>query len=195
VPPEATWLVLTGQNQRLSRSRIMSGEHGIPCLSSSSQNWTHISTMLHSHLSSIGEFRLLDFNYTLLLKEVMTKTSNPEWVSSVEAPSASSEDSGSSGTSPVTKAPVMSVPQLYNVSHWESSEMVESYSPALNTLSNVNTVPFNLLNQQLISIFARLVDKSLHHLLAYPASADPHATARNVFMNIRKHFEAQEWIS
>jgi hypothetical protein len=88
----------------------------------------------------------------------------------------------------------MSVPQFYNISHLESSEMVESFSPGLNTLSSAKTAPFNLLNQLLISMFARLVDKSLHYLLAYPAGADPLATAHNVLRYIRKHFEAQEWI-
>jgi hypothetical protein len=51
------------------------------------------------------------------------------------------------------------------------------------------------LNQQLISRFARLLDKSLHHLLSFPAGSDPYATARNVYRNIRKYFEGQEWIN
>jgi hypothetical protein len=89
----------------------------------------------------------------------------------------------------------MSVPQFYSVSHRESAAMVDSFSPGLDKLSSAKTVPFHLLHQQLISMFARLLDKSLHHLLSCPAGSDPHATARNVYRNIRKHFEAQEWIN
>jgi hypothetical protein len=150
--------------------------------------------MLLSHLCSIGEFRLLDFNYTLPLIEVITKTPNPKCVPGAEALSASSADSGSSGTDPVNRAPVMSVPQFYYVLHWESAELVDSFSPELDKLSSAKTVPFHLLNQQLILMFARLLDRSLHHPLTYPAGADPHDTTRNVYMDIRKHFEAQEWI-
>jgi hypothetical protein len=73
--------------------------------------------------------------------------------------------------------------------------MVESFSPGLYKLSGVKAVPFNLLNQQLMSLFARLLDKSLHHLLYCPTGSDPYATARNVYRNIRKHFEGQEWIN
>jgi hypothetical protein len=73
--------------------------------------------------------------------------------------------------------------------------MVDSFSPGLDKLSGVKNVPFHLLNQQLISLFARLLDKSPHHLLSCPAGSDPYATARNVYRNARKHFEGQEWIN
>jgi hypothetical protein len=158
----------------------MSDEHGIPLLSLSSQNWTHFSTMLTSHLSSIGESRLLDFNHTLPLKEVLTETLNTKWVPGAEATCVSSASSGSSGTDPVVREPVMQIPQFYNVPHWETDPMVESFSPGLEKLSGVKTVPFHLLNQQLISLFARLLDKSLHHLLYCRAGSDPYANARNV---------------
>jgi hypothetical protein len=137
--------------------------------------------MMHSHFSGIGESRLLDFNYTLPLKEVITKTPNPKWVPSADAPSASSNDSVSSGIFPFTKTPVMAVPQFYNVSQWESAEMVDSFSPGLNKLGSAKTVPFDLLNQQHLSMFLGLVDTSLHHLLANPAGVNPHSSARNVF--------------
>jgi hypothetical protein len=89
----------------------------------------------------------------------------------------------------------MQIPQFYNVPHRETDPMVESFSPGLGKLSGVKTVPFHLLNQQLISLFARLLDKSLHHLLYCPAGSDPYATARNVYRNIRKHLEGQEWMN
>jgi hypothetical protein len=114
--------------------------------------------MLHSHLNGIGESLLLIPNYTLQRKEVITKTPNPKWVSSAEAPFASSDGSASYGTQPIAKAPVMAVPQFYNVSHWESVEMVESFIPGLTTLGSAKTVPYNLLNQQLSSMFSRLLD-------------------------------------
>jgi hypothetical protein len=85
--------------------------------------------------------------------------------------------------------------QFYNVLHWESVEMVDSFSPSLTMLGSAKTVPYNILNQQLLSMFTRLLDKSLHHMLAYLAGSDPHSTARNVYHNVRKHFEAQEWIN
>jgi hypothetical protein len=71
--------------------------------------------------------------------------------------------------------------------------MVDSFSPGLTMLGSAKTLPYNLLNQQLLSMSARLLE--LHHLLAYPAGSDPHSTARNVFRNIMKHFDAQEWIN
>jgi hypothetical protein len=144
--------------------------------------------MQTSHLSSIGESRRLDFNHTLPLKEVLTKTLNPKWVPGAEATSVSSEGSGSSGTDPTAREPVMQIPQFYNVPHWETDPMVDSFSPGLDKLSGVKTVPFHLLNQQLISLFARLLDKSLHHLRFCPAGSDPYATSRNAYRNIRKHF-------
>jgi hypothetical protein len=126
----------------------MNGEHGIPMLSLSSKNLTHFSTMLISHLNGIGESRLLDANNALQRKEVITKTLNPKWVPLVEATTAYSDDTRSSvPPHPASKAPAVPVPQLYNVSHWESVELVESYSPDLNTLGSAKTVPCNLLNQ------------------------------------------------
>jgi hypothetical protein len=136
--------------------------------------------VLTSHLLSIGESRLLDFNHNLPLKEVLTKTLNPKWVQGAEATCVSSASSESSGTHPTVRDPVMEVPQFYNVPHWETDPMVESFSPGLDKLSGVKTVPFHLLNQQLISLFARLLDKSLHHLLYCRAGSDPYANARNV---------------
>ena len=158
----------------------MSEEHGIPLLSSSSLNWMHFSTILMSHLPSIGESRLLDFNLTLPLQEVLTQTLNPKWVAGAEATCVSSASSESNRIDPIPREPVMKVPQFYNVPHWETNPMVESFSPGMDKLSGVNIVPFHLLNQQLISLFARLLEKSLHHLLRCPAGADSDATARNV---------------
>jgi hypothetical protein len=154
----------------------MSGEHGIPLLSSTSLSWMHFSTMLTSHLSSIGESRLLDFTHTLPLKEVLTETLNPKWVAGAEATCVSSASSESNSTDPIPREPVMKVPQYYNVPHWETNSMVESLSPGLDKLSGMKLVPYHLLNQQLISLLARLLDKSLHHLLRCPAGTDPYAT-------------------
>jgi hypothetical protein len=148
--------------------------------------------MLTSHLSSIGESRLLDFNHTLLLKEVLTQTLNPKWVAGAEATCVSSANSASTSTDPVSREPVMKVPQFYDVPHGETTSMVKSFSLGLDKLSGLKLVPYHLLNQQLISLLARLLDKSLHHLLRCPAGTDPYATAQNVFRNIRKHFEGQE---
>jgi hypothetical protein len=111
--------------------------------------------MLTSHLSSIGESRLLDLNHTLPLKEVLTKTLNPKWVPGAEATCVSYASSETSGTDPAVREPVMKIPHFYNVPHWESDSMVESFSPGLDKLSGVKTVPFHLLNQQLISLFAK----------------------------------------
>jgi hypothetical protein len=73
--------------------------------------------------------------------------------------------------------------------------MVELFSPGLDKLSGMKTVPYHLLNQHFISLFARLTDKSLHHLLHCPVGSDPYATARNVYRNTHKHFQGQEWIN
>jgi hypothetical protein len=170
----------------------MSGEHGIPLLSSSSMNWMHFSTMLASHLASIGESRLIDFNHSLPMKEIVTQTPNPKWVDGDVAPCVSSASSESASTDP---PPRVQVPKYYNAIHLETDPMVKSYSPGLDKLSGKKFVLYHLLNQQLISLFARLIDKSLHHLLHCPAGADPYATARNVYRNIRRHFQGQEWIN
>ena len=170
----------------------MAGEHGIPLLSSTTLNWVHFSTMLGSHLASVGETRLLDFTYQLPMKEVATRTNNPKWVGGAEATSTSSETSENTGAS---TAPVMQPPQFYNTYHMESNPMVQSFSPGLDKLGGEKTVPYNLLNQQLISLLARLLDKSLHHLLQIPAGSDPYSVARNVYRNVRKHFQGQEWIN
>ncbi len=77
----------------------------------------HLSTMLTIYLSSIGESRLLDFYYTLPLKEVLAKTLNPKWVAGNEATCVSSASSESTSTDPVAREPVMKVPQFYNVPH------------------------------------------------------------------------------
>jgi hypothetical protein len=151
--------------------------------------------MLISHLSSVGESGLLDFNHTLPLKEVITKTLNPKWVPGAEATSVSSASFGCSGTDPAAREPVMSIPQFYNVPDWETDPMVDSFNHGLDKLSGVKTAHFHLLSQQLISLFARLLDKNLHHFLSCCAGSDPYATAHNVKRNIRKHCEGQEWIN
>ncbi len=132
----------------------MIGEHGIPLLSSTSLNWMHLSIMLTSHLSSIGESCLSDFTHTLPLKEVLTPTLNPKWVAGAEATCVSSASSESNNTDPIPREPVIEVPQYYNVPHWGTNSMIESFSPGLDKLSGMKLVPYHLLNQQLISLLA-----------------------------------------
>jgi hypothetical protein len=52
-------------------------------------NWVHFENMFTSHLSSIGESRLLDFNHVLPTREVVTKTLNPNWVDEDVSPTSS----------------------------------------------------------------------------------------------------------
>jgi hypothetical protein len=165
----------------------MSGEHGIPFLSSTSLNWVHFENMFTSHLSSIGESRLLDFNYVLPTKEVVIKTLNPNWVDEDVAPTSS--EAGSTDPPPSR----VLVPQYHIVSHLETDPIVKTFSPGLDKLRGETLVPYNLLNQQLIILLARLIDKSLHHLLKCPPGADPFATARGVYRAVQKHFQPQQW--
>ncbi len=83
----------------------MSGEHEIPLMLSTSLNWIHFSTMLMSHLASIGETCLIDFNHSLLMKVVMTLTLNPKLVAGDEAPCVSAASSDSGSTDPPPKVP------------------------------------------------------------------------------------------
>jgi hypothetical protein len=129
--------------------------------------------MLASHLASIGKSRLIDFNHSLPMKEIVTQTLNPKWVDGDVAPCVSSASSESGNTDPPPKVPVMKVPKYYNSIHLETDPMVKSFSPGLDKLSGEKIVPYHLLNQQFITLFARLIDKLLHHLLHCPAGADP----------------------
>jgi hypothetical protein len=80
--------------------------------------------MLASHLASIGESCLIDFNHSLPMKEVVTQTLNPKWIASDEAPCVSTESSESGSTAPPIKVPVMKVQQYYNTIHLETDPMV-----------------------------------------------------------------------
>jgi hypothetical protein len=165
----------------------MSGEYGIPFLSSTSKNWIHFDNMFTSHLSSVGESRLLDFNHVLPTKEIIIKTLNPNWVDEDVAPTSSV--SGSTDPPP----PRILVPKYHIASHLETDSIVKSYSPGLDKLRGETLVPYNLLNQQLIVMLARLIDKSIHHLLKVPSGSDPFATARGVYRAVKKHFQPQSW--
>ncbi len=107
----------------------MSGEHGIPFLSSTSKNWVHFENMFTSHLSSIGESRLLDFSHDLPTKEVVIKTLNPNWVDEDVAPTSSV--SGSTDPPP----PRILVPKYHIASHLETDSIVKSFSPGLDKLT------------------------------------------------------------
>ena len=164
----------------------MSGEHGIPSLSSSSMKWVHFENIFTSHLSGVGESRLLDLNHVLPTKEVVTKTLNRNWVDEDVAPTSS--EAGS--TDP---PPRVQVPKYNCVSHLETDPIVKTFSPSLDKLRGETLVPYNLLNEQLIILLARLIDKSLHHLLKCPPGAHPFSTARGVYRAVQKHFQPQQW--
>ena len=102
-------------------------------------NWVHFENMFTSHLSSIGESRLLDFNHVLPTKEVVTKTLNPNWVDEDVAPTSS--EAGSTDPPPTR----VQVPKYFSISHLETDPIVKTYSPGLDKLRGETLVPYNLL--------------------------------------------------
>ena len=81
-------------------------------------NWVHFNNMMTSHLESVGESRLLDFNHYLPMKEVVIKTLNPNWVDGDVAPTSSEAAS----TDPT---PRVQVPKYNSVSHLETDPIVK----------------------------------------------------------------------
>jgi hypothetical protein len=135
----------------------------------------------------VNHVDVLDFNHVLPTKEVVTKTLNPNWVDEDVAPTSS--EAGSTDPPPRVQVP------KYNIaSHLETDPIVKTFSPGLDKLRGETLVPYNLLNQQMIILLARLIDKSLYHLLKCPPGADPFSTARGVYRAVQKHFQPQQWM-
>jgi hypothetical protein len=74
----------------------------------------------------------------------------------------------------------MAPPQWIYKSTFFSEEVVETFSPSLDRADRSRNVPYNLLNQQCINMFAHLLDMSLHHLLIYNETINPHGASASV---------------
>jgi hypothetical protein len=63
----------------LSKKLKMSSEWAIPALTQTSKNFVQFETSLRCHLKGVGELRVIDSTYRVLLKEVVSKEPNPKW--------------------------------------------------------------------------------------------------------------------
>jgi hypothetical protein len=122
------------------------------------------------------------------VKETVTHVLNPKWVDPdvvTEGSSVSSAD----GTAKVHKKPdLMAAPQWIPQSTFVSNDLVDTYSPGLDKAGGPKTIPYAMLHNQCINLFARRLDRSLHHLLAYNRAINPHGASAAVFAAIKAHF-------
>ena len=74
-----------------------------------------------------------------------------------------------------------------------TNEIVNSYSPGLDKAGGAKDIPYQILNSQMISMFSRLLDKSLHHLLVVHRNINPLGSAAAMFKAIKTHFSCSAW--
>jgi hypothetical protein len=133
------------------------------------------------------------------LKEVVSKELNPKWTKQNAAGSEGSSGSAATandGTVKVDNQPhLMAPPQWIFKTKYYIEEVVETYSPSLDRADRSRNVPYTLFNQQCINMFVRLLDKSLHHLLIFNETINPHGVATSVFKNTKQHFSCSEWMN
>jgi hypothetical protein len=118
------------------------------------------------------------------VKETVTQVLNPKWVD----PAVVTE--GSSVAQPV----LMAAPQWIPHSTFASIDLVDTYSPGLDKARGATSIPYAILNNQCINMFARLLDRSLHHLLAYNRAINPNGASAAVFAAIKAHFSCSVWM-
>jgi hypothetical protein len=113
------------------------------------------------------------------LKEVVSKELNPKWTEHNAAGSMGSSRSAATATDGTVEVDnqldLMAPPQWIFKTTYYPEEVVETYSPSLDRTDRSRNVPYTLLNQQCINMFARLLDRSLHHLLIFNETIDPHS--------------------
>jgi hypothetical protein len=79
-PAEAPYSYILSEALQLSKKINMSSEWAIPALTQTSTNFAPFETSLRRHLEGIGELRIIDSNYRVPLKEVVSKELIPKWI-------------------------------------------------------------------------------------------------------------------
>jgi hypothetical protein len=181
----------------------MTSEHAIPALKSTSTNFPFWETSVRRHLDGVGELRIIDQNYRLPTKNVVSRTPNPFYKPETE-PETSSGISDQTPAAGVPGDPI--IPSLtrdetkkqekyITTTTTTTEEIVSTYSPGLDKASGVKEVPYKILNSQMLSLLSRVLDKSLHHLLVVPKNINPLYTAAAVFRTIKTHFSCSAWMN
>jgi hypothetical protein len=180
-------LLLLRQQTHLVRRIIftMTSEWAIPALQETSTNFPYFEACTRRHLEGLLELRLIDPNYRLPVKETVTQELNPKWVD----PAVVVTEGSSAG-----KRDPMAAPQWIPRSTFATVDLVNTYSPGLDKAGGVKEIPYAMLNNQCINMFARLLDKSLHHLLNYNRTINPHGASAAVFAAIKAHFSCSIWM-
>jgi hypothetical protein len=103
------------------------------------------------------------------MKETITKELNPKWVEHTAHTYEGSSQSTATGTDGTVKIDLqpdlLAPPQYIYVTRYLPEDNVDLNSPSLDKADRARTVPYTMLNMQYINMFARLLDRSLHHLL------------------------------
>jgi hypothetical protein len=178
----------------------MTSEYSIPSLKSTSTNYPFFETALRRHLDGIAELRIIDSSYRLPTKTVTARSLNPFWIEPavLTAPTSAtltpspSEDPNLAPHPTVATKPVQ---QWITTTTTVTNEIVSTYSPGLDKAGGAKEIPFQILNSQMISMFSRLLDKTLHHLLVVPRGVNPLGAAAAVFKSIKTHFSCSAWMS
>ncbi len=171
----------------------MTSEYSIPALKSKSTNYPFFETSLRRHLDGVAELRIIDSSYRLPTKTVVARSLNPFWIepavptvpASVTPIPPTPEDPTLAPHPTVVTKPVQ---QWITTTTTMTNEIVSTYSPGLDKASGAKEIPYQILNSQMISMFSRLLDKSLHHLLVVPRNINPLGAAAAVFKTIKTHF-------
>jgi hypothetical protein len=133
------------------------------------------------------------------LKEVVSKEPNPKWTDQTAAGSDGSSGSAATTTDGTVKVTpqldVMAPPQWIYKTTFDLEEVVKTFNPSLDRADRSRNVPYTLLNQQCINMFVRLLNRSLHYLLIYNETINPHDAATSVFKNIKQHFSCSAWMN
>jgi hypothetical protein len=177
----------------------MSSEWAIPALTQTSKNFNLFENSLRRHLRGVCELRIIDPTYRVPIKEITSKELNPKWTEKPAVESEGSSGSAATATDGTTNLPpqpdLMAPPQWIYTTRYYPEEVVETYSPSLDRADRSKNIPYTLLNQRCINLFARLLDRSLHHLLTFNETNNPHGAAASVFKNIKQHFSCSEWMN
>jgi hypothetical protein len=178
----------------------MTSEYAIPALKHTSTNFPFWEASLRRHLDGVGESRIIQSNYRLPTKDIVTTTLNPFWTDPDVATQSSSQTPATSTPSdpsglPPTGLPSPTVQQWILTTTTVTNEIVSTYSPGLDRAGGAKVIPYQILNNQMISMFSRLLDKSHHHLLIYSRTINPLGAAATVFKAIKAHFSCSAWMT
>jgi hypothetical protein len=188
----------------------MTPEWSIPALKQTSTNLPFFEACLRRHLDGIGELRVIQSSYRLPLKEVVTQELNPQWVdpdvvstsqaqqasiSQTQQVSSSQAQQAPTSQTPQVLSPVQAVPKWLVNSTYISNDLVDTFSPGLDRAGGPKTLPYAILNNQCISLFSRLLDRSLHHLLVYNKAINPHRASAAVFKATKAHLSCSSWMA